>query len=94
MAISKERFEEVADQLRVLSHPTRLQIMSLLFQNEKMNVSTIHATLDIPQSTASQHISKLKSAGLVQGTRDGLEILYEVNKENVQELKQAIQKAS
>ena len=32
----------------------------------------------MPQSTISQHLSKLKAAKMVTGTRKGLEIYYEV----------------
>ena len=46
--------------------------------------------LDIPQSTVSQHIQKLKAAGIIEGDRTGLEINYEVRNEKVKKLIKAI----
>ncbi|PGZ07261.1 transcriptional regulator, partial [Bacillus cereus] len=34
--------------------------------------------LQMPQSTISQHLSKLRAAKIITGTRKGLEIYYEV----------------
>ncbi|PFP66666.1 transcriptional regulator, partial [Bacillus cereus] len=42
------------------------------------NVTTMYETLQMPQSTISQHLSKLKATKIVTGTRKGLEIYYEV----------------
>lgn len=42
------------------------------------NVTTIQECLNLPQSTVSQHLSKLKAAGIIKGERNGLEICYKV----------------
>jgi len=41
-------------------------------------VSKIQNCLDIPQSTISQHLAKLRSSGIIAGERNGLEIVYRV----------------
>lgn len=38
----------------------------------------MYEMLQMPQSTISQHLSKLKATKVVTGTRKGLEIYYEV----------------
>ncbi len=67
-----------AELLKVLGHPTRLCIIQNLMEKEQCNVTFMHNCLKIPQSTVSQHISKLKSAGVISGTRKGLEINYKI----------------
>ena len=48
--------------------------------------------LDIPQSTVSQHIQKLKAAGIIEGDRTGLEINYEGD-EMITDLQERLQSA-
>ena len=71
-------YNEAADLLRILGHPVRLCIVKGLLTNEGCNVSYMQNCLNIPQSTVSQHISKLKAAGIIAGERNGLEIKYKV----------------
>ncbi|TCT12263.1 ArsR family transcriptional regulator [Natranaerovirga pectinivora] len=76
MDVSK--YNRTADILKVLGHPVRLCIVHGLVKQETCKVSNIQSCLSIPQSTVSQHIGKLKSAGIIEGTRNGLEIVYKV----------------
>jgi ArsR family transcriptional regulator len=46
--------------------------------------------MHLPQSTVSQHISKLKSAGIIQGNRCGLEITYIVINEDAIKIIEAL----
>ncbi|MGL4362463.1 MAG: ArsR/SmtB family transcription factor [Cellulosilyticaceae bacterium] len=64
--------------LKALAHPARLCIAANLHFKGKCNVSNIQHYMDMPQSTISQHLSKLKSAGIIKGVRTGLEIEYNV----------------
>ena len=76
--ISMEQLEIYAHILKVIAHPVRLCIVKGLIENGGCNVSRIYSSLGVPQSTVSQHLSKLKSAGLVTGERRGNEIIYTV----------------
>lgn len=71
-------YQEVAEILKVLGHPVRLCIVDGLLRNKGCNVSFMQSCLNIPQSTVSQHLAKLKSAGIIVGERNGLEIKYKV----------------
>ncbi len=53
-----------------LADPTRLRILSLLSEDE-ICVCHIHASLDVPQPTASRHLAYLRKSGLVAARRDG-----------------------
>jgi len=58
-----------------LADPTRLRILSLLSEDE-ICVCHIHASLDVPQPTASRHLAYLRKSGLVETRRDGIWMHY------------------
>lgn len=58
-----------------LADPTRLRILSLLRDGE-VCVCHIHASLDVPQPTASRHLAYLRRSGLVEARRDGVWMHY------------------
>ena len=58
-----------------LADPTRLRILSLLSDGE-VCVCHIHASLDVPQPTASRHLAYLRKSGLVEARRDGIWMHY------------------
>lgn len=78
-------FEQKAEKLKALAHPHRLCIVRGLMDN-KCNVTTIQECLGLPQSTVSQHLAKLKGAGIIEGSRKGLEICYSVVDDEVREI--------
>lgn len=58
-----------------LADPTRLRILSLL-GDEEICVCHIHASLDVPQPTASRHLAYLRKSGLVEARREGIWMHY------------------
>lgn len=84
--ISPEQYEIYANILKVIAHPVRLCIVKELIEKGGANVSTIYSALGIPQSTVSQHLAKLRTAGLVTGDRRGNEIIYTVESEEANRL--------
>lgn len=83
--IELKNYEEKAEKLKALAHPHRLCIVKGLIENS-CNVSKIQECLNIPQSTVSQHLIKLKAAGIISGERNGLEICYRVVDDEVIEI--------
>ncbi|MFD3447735.1 ArsR/SmtB family transcription factor [Microbacteriaceae bacterium 4G12] len=81
-----EIYEGNAELLKVLAHPVRLCIVKGLIERGPCNVSTMYTRLNMPQSTISQHLAKLKSARIVTSERKGLEIYYNVENEKVIQL--------
>jgi ArsR family transcriptional regulator len=64
-----------ADVLKVLASPLRLEILHRLADGP-LEVSRIAAALGVSQPNASQHLSVLRTAGLVEADRHGREIRY------------------
>lgn len=60
----------MTDVYAALADPTRLRILSLLGEDE-VCVCHIHASLDVPQPTASRHLAYLRKSGLVEARREG-----------------------
>ncbi len=61
------------DLLKALAHPTRLQIMAALRQaDDPVCVCDFTAALGLSQPTISHHIGRLRQAGLVKVTKDGI----------------------
>lgn len=85
-----ELFDQYSELLKALSHPVRLCIVKGLLDQGSSNVSNMQNCLDMPQSTISQHVSKLKSSGIIKGNRNGLEIIYSVSNDKVKDIIKAL----
>ncbi len=65
-----EQINEMSESFKMLGDKTRLTIMALL-KERPLCVCDIVDLLETSQPNASQHLRKLKSAGLVNETRKG-----------------------
>ena len=84
MAYSKkEKFgtkeQSLAAFAKALAHPARIAILSQLCKKEGSLCGEIVDMLPLSQSTVSQHLKELKSAGLVSGEVDGPRSCYCIN---------------
>lgn len=84
-------YEKKAEKIKALAHPHRLCILKGLIDN-RCNVTKIQECLGLPQSTVSQHLAKLKAAGIIVGKRNGLEICYSVVDEDIINIVKALLK--
>jgi len=75
---NEDILEKEANLLKALAHPIRLVIVKGLMFEEGCNVSEMQQCLNIPQSTLSQHLAKLREAGILNSERNGLERNYYV----------------
>ncbi|KGO12266.1 ArsR/SmtB family transcription factor [Clostridium botulinum] len=80
------KYNDIAELLKVLAHPVRICIVKGLLEKGECNVSHMQNCLDIPQSTISQHLQKLRSAGIIEGDRNGLQINYHVSNKKAEQL--------
>lgn len=78
--------EEEAELLKALAHPVRLIIVKGLMAEEGCNVSEMQQCLNIPQSTLSQHLAKLREADILNSERNGLERNYYVVNQKVMDI--------
>ena len=69
----------------LLADPTRVRILWALRDNDS-DVATLAAAAGCKPTVASQHLSKLRFAGLVEGTRDGRRVVYRLRGAHVRNL--------
>lgn len=67
-----------AELLKAIAHPVRLCILRGLAKTAECNVSHMQECLGLPQSTVSQHLARLRLAGLIGARRQGVEVYYSV----------------
>jgi DNA-binding transcriptional ArsR family regulator len=87
---TSEKVAKYADMFSAMGTEARLRIMQLLLEAhpDGLVVSEIQEELDIPNSTLSHHLDKLKSEDLVSVSRESTFLRYTANTEALQELLQ------
>src|SRR5947209_10868526 len=83
-----EQIRRYADTFAAMGTESRLRIMQLLLSAHPQGlvVGDIGSELDIPNSTLSHHLDKLKNEDLVRVRREGTFLWYSANTEALQEL--------
>ena len=71
-----ERLAELAVLAKALAHPARLRILRLLMARNACVCGSIVGELPLAQSTVSEHLRVLKTAGLVRGEVEGPRVCY------------------
>jgi predicted transcriptional regulator len=62
--------------LKALAHPARIAILQQIIQAKACICGDLVDELGLAQATISQHLKELKSAGLIQGTIEGVSVCY------------------
>lgn len=75
----------IANIFKALSHPTRLQIVRLL-KEKPLCVCDILPQLESEQSNTSQHLSVLKTQGIVDSKKDGMMVIYRIKSPQVYQM--------
>jgi ArsR family transcriptional regulator len=79
----KEEFtqkeQDLAAFAKALSHPARIAILKVLAQRNECICGELVEILPLAQSTVSQHLKELKTAGLINGSVDGPRSCYCIN---------------
>jgi len=91
--LAKKNLEQVtryADMFSAMGTEARLRIMQLLLSAhpEGLVVGEIQEELNIPNSTLSHHLDKLRNEGLVEVRRESTFLHYTANTDALQELLQ------
>lgn len=77
----------MAEMAKAISHPARIAILEILALKNTCICGDITSELPLAQSTVSQHLKALKSAGIIKGEIDGVRTCYCLNEENLSDLK-------
>ncbi len=71
--------DTLAETLKALAHPARLQILRLLANRGTCICGDLVEAMPLSQATVSQHLKVLKRVGLIEGTIDGPRSCYCIN---------------
>jgi ArsR family transcriptional regulator len=74
-----------AESFRLLADPTRIKILAALLQGES-SVTCLADLVGATPTAVSQHLAKLRLAGIVRGRRDGTFIHYTATDEHIRNL--------
>jgi len=79
---------------KALGHPARISILKILAKQETCFCGDLTEILPLAQSTISQHLKALKTAGLITGEVDGVRTCYCLNPDGIRELNKLLTELS
>ncbi|MBO6898230.1 MAG: winged helix-turn-helix transcriptional regulator [Shimia sp.] len=83
---------DLLDVFRALANENRQEILFRVFSDkEAHSVGEIADRMGIAQSTASEHLTILRKAGILQSEKVDRQVLYTVNKQSVNEVLSMLQ---
>lgn len=74
---------QIALRLKALADPVRVRLMSLVLAAEATGLCTcdLAPAVGVTEATVSHHLRQLREAGLVEGTRAGINVYYRARRE-------------
>ena len=82
---SSQQLQAAVTAFTMLADPTRVRMLWAL-RDRELDVASLAALAECRSTVASQHLSKLRLAGLVEATRDGRRMLYRLRGSHVRAL--------
>ena len=83
IVMDENNIKKMAVLFRVLGNPNPLRVLYLC-QEEAITVSDLVEHLALSQSLVSHHLKQLRDSNLIQATRCGKNMLYQVQDKRVQ----------
>lgn len=83
--------DEAAYTLKAISNGTRLCVISLLAEQEELNVSQIGEKLQCEQSLLSHHLTDMRAKGILNCRRDGKNCYYSLKNKQIVQIIDCIQ---
>lgn len=78
-----EKLKRVAEILKAIAHPTRLNVLEALELHKRLTVNELMKLTDTTQSLLSNHLIKMRDKGILRSERDGRHIYYELIDEHL-----------
>ncbi|MDR1078983.1 MAG: metalloregulator ArsR/SmtB family transcription factor [Propionibacteriaceae bacterium] len=89
MRLSPEEAEHVAETMSGLATPARILILARLLE-APATVSQLTAELDLSQTAVSNHLRILRHLNLAVGSRQGRNVVYQLQDDHVHEMVQQV----
>ena len=88
--LGMEALDQAAGCLRTVAHPHRLRMLQLLLQGD-YTVGELAESCNIPPSSCSEHLGKMRDRGLLTNRRKGRQIYYAVAEPGLAHIMQCIE---
>lgn len=94
--LDAEKVMRVAEVLKTIGHPVRLQILEALQEKEPLSVSEIQEKIEsnTEQSLLSHHLIKLKDRGILRCEKKGMNVLYRLEDRNILKIFECMESCS
>ena len=80
------KMEEAAYTLKAISNGTRLCIISILSNQDELNVSRLAEQLNCEQSLLSHHLTDMRAKGILNCRRDGKNCYYSLKNKQIAQI--------
>lgn len=70
---------QLSQLLKAMAHPARIAILQRILISNTCICGDLVEELGLAQATISQHLKELKTAGIIQGTIEGVSVCYCIN---------------
>lgn len=86
----EEKARQIADLLKKLANEHRLLVLCALIRGP-LTVGEIHThTPNITASALSQHLNQMKTAGILESEKQGMNVFYQIADERILALMEAL----
>ncbi len=94
--LTAEEITRVAEILKTIGHPVRLQILEALEEKEPLTVTEIQENIDtdIEQSLLSHHLIKMKDRGILKCEKHGMNVLYRLEDRKILKIFECMESCS
>ncbi|MBS1519010.1 MAG: helix-turn-helix transcriptional regulator [Bacteroidetes bacterium] len=94
--IEAEHLARVAEILKTIGHPVRLQILEALEGKEPLSVSEIQDSIEseTEQSLLSHHLIKMKDRGILRCEKNGMNVMYRLEDRNILKIFECMESCS
>ena len=84
MEQKSESTKKIAEIIKSIGHPSRIEILFLLIKNsQKLSVTQIHENLGLTQPETSRHLAILKNSSVLECEKIGSNSYYFINEKNI-----------
>jgi DNA-binding transcriptional ArsR family regulator len=83
------KIQFAASKIRIITHPVRIEIIKMLEEHEKLNVTQIYEKLNMKQAETSDHLGRLRKFGILKKVRVGKMSIYSLNTDVLEKIVEA-----
>lgn len=94
--LTAEEITRVAEILKTIGHPVRLQILEALEEKEPLSVTEIQERIEteVEQSLLSHHLIKMKDRGILRCEKQGMNVLYRLEDRKILKIFECMESCS